>query len=39
MMGAIYQRVQLKGDDTMAVPFYPLTATGTSQVRAANSNS
>ena len=36
MMGAIYQRVQLKGDDTMAVPFYPLTATGTSQVRAAN---
>lgn len=32
----VYQDVQLKGDGTMAVPFYPLTATGTSATRAAN---
>ena len=35
-LGAIYRDVALKGNDVMAVPFYPLTATGTSQVRAAN---
>lgn len=32
----VYSDVQLKGDDTMAVPFYPLTSTGTSQTRAAD---
>jgi hypothetical protein len=31
----VFRNVQLKGDDTMAVPYYPLTATGTSQTRAA----
>lgn len=36
MLGAVYRDVALKGDDKMAVPFYPLTATGTSVTRAAN---
>lgn len=36
MLGAIYRNVQLKGDEKMAIPFYPLTATGTSSTRAAN---
>lgn len=36
MIGAVYRNVALKGDDKMAVPFYPLTGTGTSQTRAAN---
>lgn len=35
MLGAIYKDVALKGDDKMAVPFYPLTATGTSVTRTA----
>lgn len=35
-LGAVYQNVALKGDDKMAVPFYPLTTIGTSQTRAAN---
>jgi hypothetical protein len=34
-LGAIYRDVALKGDDKMAVPFYPLTATGTSVTRTA----
>jgi hypothetical protein len=32
----VFQDVQLKGDGTMAVPHYPLTATGSSSTRAAN---
>lgn len=31
-----FSNVQLKGNDKMAVPFYPLTSLGTSQTRAAN---
>lgn len=36
MLGAVYRDVALKGDDKMAVPFYPLATTGTSVTRAAN---
>jgi len=30
----VFSDVALKGDDTMAIPYYPLTSTGTSQTRA-----
>ncbi len=30
----VFSDVALKGDDTIAIPYYPLTSTGTSQVRA-----
>lgn len=32
----VYSNVQLKGDGTMSVPYYPLASTGTSVTRAAN---
>jgi hypothetical protein len=32
----VFRNVQLKGDDKMAVPYYPLVGTGTSSTRAAN---
>jgi hypothetical protein len=34
-LSTVYSDVALKGDGTMAVPYYPLTATGTSQTRTA----
>jgi hypothetical protein len=32
----VFQDVALKGDDTVTIPYYPLTSTGTSQTRAAD---
>jgi hypothetical protein len=34
-LSTVYSDVQLKGDGTMAVPYYPLIATGTSSTRTA----
>jgi hypothetical protein len=35
-VGTVYSDVRLKGDGTMAIPYYPLATTGTSVTRAAN---
>ncbi len=35
-LSTVYRSVALKGDDKFAVPYYPLTPTGTSVTRAAN---
>lgn len=35
-VGTVYSDVKLKGDGTMAIPYYPLATTGTSVTRAAN---
>jgi hypothetical protein len=35
-VGIVYSDVKLKGDGTMAIPYYPLATTGTSVTRAAN---
>lgn len=35
-IATVFSNVQLKGDDTMAIPYYELATTGTSATRAAN---
>lgn len=35
-VGIVFSDVKLKGDGTMAIPYYPLATTGTSVTRAAN---